>query len=744
MANSNTALVFDLEARTDKLEAAFKKSQQSANDNFAKMSKAGQDSAQRIDRSFLQTTTGVVSSFATMGGAAVALYKNLDSVERSANLMGKSLGAALHFVVAYRVAIGTFAAFTFAAHKSAEAIERMGQIAEAAEAAGVGTNFLQAWTGQAEKLGLKVEDVQKALTSARAALADKSDEMGKVIISPVQKMLDELYRTGQVVGQGLNSFLKADNVEQRIQSIKIAIKDMLAAGKELQAAKLSEMSFGGAGEQIVAGIKNGTINVEAMGAQARQTGAIFDAALIAKADELTERLKVARAEMESGWRPVMNDLGALGLEIKNGWVLIEEAIARASVTLGTFYTQGKAAYAELSKINSFTYADRRAEARLGIATGGKDAIISEGDLNVAKAYAEVAAKLRTDRLDKRGDISGLPDGSAAFLPKGSLPATAPLPPTRPTYTELAQQPRAPATPSSGSDSPDEVERYLARLQKTVEVLNAEAAAFGKSNVEREKSVRLVEAEAAARARGTPLTDEERKKVEDLATASGKAADKMTALNKARQGMIDAANFGGEQILDAFDAITSRSQTAQQVIANLTKALAKAALQAALLGQGPLAGIFGLGGTNGAPGGLIGKMFFAEGGPVSGPGSGTSDSIPAMVSNGEFIVRASRAREHSTLLHAINSGRLPRFANGGLVAPKFVALPSLPGPAGAAMAAVGQAINLVSNVTVNASGGDHAQNNDLAKQVSAQVEQTMRNLVVSVMRDQMRPGNLLNR
>ncbi len=59
-------------------------------------------------------------------------------------------------------------------------------------------------------------------------------------------------------------------------------------------------------------------------------------------------------------------------------------------------------------------------------------------------------------------------------------------------------------------------------------------------------------------------------------------------------------------------------------------------------------------------------LFADGGDVTGPGSGTSDSIPTMLSNGEFVVKASQSKKHRALLHAINSGTLGRMAGGGLV------------------------------------------------------------------------------
>ena len=62
-------------------------------------------------------------------------------------------------------------------------------------------------------------------------------------------------------------------------------------------------------------------------------------------------------------------------------------------------------------------------------------------------------------------------------------------------------------------------------------------------------------------------------------------------------------------------------------------------------------IFG-GGLFGLIGGLLG---FADGGLVSGSGSGRSDSILARVSNGEFIMNAESTRQNLPLLMAMNSG-----------------------------------------------------------------------------------------
>jgi hypothetical protein len=58
---------------------------------------------------------------------------------------------------------------------------------------------------------------------------------------------------------------------------------------------------------------------------------------------------------------------------------------------------------------------------------------------------------------------------------------------------------------------------------------------------------------------------------------------------------------------------------------------------------------------------------AVGGMVRGPGTETSDSIPAMLSDGEFVVNARSTRLFQPILSAINaSADLPGFAMGGLV------------------------------------------------------------------------------
>jgi tape measure domain-containing protein len=79
---------------------------------------------------------------------------------------------------------------------------------------------------------------------------------------------------------------------------------------------------------------------------------------------------------------------------------------------------------------------------------------------------------------------------------------------------------------------------------------------------------------------------------------------------------------------------------------------------------------GLGSLFGGGGSFFSMVFAAEGGKVTGPGTGTSDSIMAMLSNGEYVVNAATTKRWLPFLETLNAndGRLPAFASGGLVGP----------------------------------------------------------------------------
>lgn len=62
-----------------------------------------------------------------------------------------------------------------------------------------------------------------------------------------------------------------------------------------------------------------------------------------------------------------------------------------------------------------------------------------------------------------------------------------------------------------------------------------------------------------------------------------------------------------------------------------------------------------------------KGGYAAGGFVSGPGTGTSDSIHARLSDGEYVVRADAVKKHGIgFMNHLNQGGMPCLAHGGVV------------------------------------------------------------------------------
>jgi methyl-accepting chemotaxis protein len=101
---------------------------------------------------------------------------------------------------------------------------------------------------------------------------------------------------------------------------------------------------------------------------------------------------------------------------------------------------------------------------------------------------------------------------------------------------------------------------------------------------------------------------------------------------------------------------------------VSQLLAKAALFAffnAIMPGSSFAQNFAVPGLTGSKNG--GLIKAASGGMIRGPGTSRSDSIPAMLSNGEYVIQASAVKTIGIdALNKINSGYVPGFAGGGYV------------------------------------------------------------------------------
>lgn len=227
------------------------------------------------------------------------------------------------------------------------------------------------------------------------------------------------------------------------------------------------------------------------------------------------------------------------------------------------------------------------------------------------------------------------------------------------------------------------EAYQARLQSLIESENQKLAII-EEGYQKRKDLESNWALGAAEALNNYAAE-----------ANNVYASMNNAVSNAFHGMEDAlldfvmtgkANF--KDLANSIIRDLVRIYIQQQITGVFASALGGLFSGGSFSGIGNVGHSFTVGGS--APTGLtpIGpKIALATGGLVTGPGTATSDSIPAMLSNGEYVINAKATRQHFALLEAINKGRTPMYrANGGVVGsppriPTVSGLQAMSAPAG---------------------------------------------------------------
>lgn len=160
-------------------------------------------------------------------------------------------------------------------------------------------------------------------------------------------------------------------------------------------------------------------------------------------------------------------------------------------------------------------------------------------------------------------------------------------------------------------------------------------------------------------------------IADVITEGGKLSDVFKDITKSIVNMFIQFMIK-KQAAAVLEKLLSKKQAVENAANSAKEASAAvpAAVQKSIATLGPIAGppayaaataamtVAGLGSIT--AGNIMQK---ANGGPVFGAGTGTSDSIPAMLSNGEYVINAKAVRRLGLpLLNALNNG----YAIGGAV------------------------------------------------------------------------------
>lgn len=671
------------------------------------------------------------------------------------------------------LAVGAYKLMTAAISGAREQMQEMVDIADKAQNLGVSPAFLQAFTSEAKKLKVEAGELESALDHAFQATKDRSPidigewTVGEEKITDVEKALRVYNETlakaaGQQL-QGLVLFRDAQTQEDKIKAVLAAMIQLDQIGQHAASLDLGEKMFGG---QIVDRMRQGKTNAESMLQTIKEASAnadgIFSNALVERAKEVDDQLKLAHQRLSTALKPSWDDLASVMMDIKGAWADVIGYIAKA-VELSNKLPRIPGMPASATDLDAKREALDRVNARLNGTSSWTDTFGIFASRETLEAHR--------DRLQK--EIGALTANGEQYGP----PAPSQTRGTGPAPTKI----------STGNDhdrfdsSADAIDKRTAALKEEAAGLDLSTAAREKNKIAAQLQVVAMQANQAAGKGEGVVTAEQRQRIQEVTEAYGKATeaiekatvaqsikrgrqtslldpqdvqiaeqlkglypDVATALNsveasamRTNEAMRSIGNTMSSSLTSGLADILDGTKSVSAGFADMSKAVVRA-LEEAMIKMlivqpimRSLTGTFGF-----SDGGLVGAapVAKADGGYIAGPGGPRDDKIHARLSNGEFVVNAAATTKHRALLEQIN--RAPRFADGGLVGGGSPAAP---------MVNSGHVIAPSISVNVQGSPGQSTQDHQRMGETIAQAAQDhIRTMIGQELRAQTRPGGTLFR
>lgn len=364
--------------------------------------------------------------------------------------------------------------------------------------------------------------------------------------------------------------------------------------------------------------------------------------------------------------------------------------------------------------------------RLGLAG---DSLFDE---KTQDALAQAIAATTGGNIEKlRGRWEGLRHVDAASI-QSAYNGTQTVPDKLP--LSKSQQEAADATERAAEAR----KRLNESLRESQSYAELERRSVGMSVQQRETEFEVFRRIQEMKRQGVTLSDQEIQKIRDQVTATQQLESGTARLIEAQEAAKQTKEFFAESFTSSLSGLITGTVTLSDAVRNLANNLADAALQGLLLGKGPLAALFGFGGQ-GAASGLLGSIFgFADGGYT---GRGGKYEPAGVVHRGEYVMSAAATKRLGVgNLERLHESAKRGYANGGLVGASKLAR----GAAPLAAREPSQTVSIAPTINVNANGGTHEQNSDLAKQISKQVEKSLSGMVAQEISRQQRPGNMIGR
>ncbi|MBY0298563.1 MAG: hypothetical protein K2X71_21410 [Methylobacterium sp.] len=535
------------------------------------------------------------------------------------------------YVAAYATIKLSLEAMQATAKAAMDALDGVNKIGTESSRLGLSTDFYQRWTNSAHELRVEAKDLTAALEQAHRAFivvqgTEKANAEGTGgNQSAFERQLRAQVRAGNAPADSVPRFLGAATDEDKLRTALEIMDGMYRAGAQIAALDLASKLMP---ESIVDRLRSGSLEFRDLLRSATDLGnlnlVVVKAEEITRAQELKRRLEEAENTLANVGRQFNTDLARAGMTLTDAAITWKEILAQgASIALNAFRGM-QAAAREFQQGGGGLSSGPRAPsigAQLGAVAPGKARTGPAPD------------PAMQDALDKmRGSMNPTTIAAAQRASKS--------------VTDLffgdKSKPLIAGTPrsSSPSESIDAVESFTRSLEKQVAGLKAEADAFNKSTAEKHRAVQMARAVEVAEQAGIKLSDEQIARINKAADAYGHAKDRIADLQQQQQLAAQAAQYFGQALSDSIADAIIDGQKLSDVLHNLSRQLARMALQGLLTGTGPLAGLLGTAAPAtesgaGTLGGLFGgALSFFRGG---GGAATAAASAPVVLSDGALLL-----------------------------------------------------------------------------------------------------------
>ncbi len=579
-----------------------------------------------------------------IGGDTSGFERAMKELDRRADKSAREVGGAFEKAGRSIGAIGRTMAVRFLGPLSAGAlvhqvqatlrqtIEMVNELDASARTAGVGFEAFQELKYAAERNLVGVD-----------ALTDGLKEM--------QLRIDEVLVTGSgaakeaLAALGFTASELAEKLKQPDRLFEDIIERMRKFEKAAQIRLADELFGGTAGEQFVRLLDVGVARVSDLREEGRRLGLVFS-------QDVQQAVRDANNELNHMGTIVTAIANHARQKLVNAFLDVVDSFKEIEDWSNTNLVQG-AVDVGRRDLEIPHELDALRQQREIYRQMADDGTVEAIDANIAALEAEQQALLKTsERIERTLALrKRLSEGGADYTPPSRTSGKA---------------------GSRSGSSASKIDRERAAVEALIASLEHELSLVGATELEKAKLNALRQA-------GANATELQRQKIEQLVTALHEEREAARLAEEAQRQRAVALDNLFQMGVDGITSIVDKSVKAEDAIKKLAVQLALAGAQAALLGSGPLAGLFG--GASFVPNTTAGAFF------MSGFSSGTANT-------------GGQRGEPRGVVHG-QEAVIP-LPNGGKV-PVELLMPQLPDIA--PMRAGEASITHAPTYNINAPGGD---------------------------------------